>query len=365
MSTVNNVKVHSPCECTGGGKCGYGEARCVCGEESGEGCSQGEGCGVVKCDCKGDGVCGHGVLVSCDCGGTGCLVCEPGDPPIECQVVGDKCSTCKQSLSDMIIGSLLPCKGCKNTFHVNGCSAKEYANKTLAKAVSANSTKSNFMFFCDPCKSELENWEADVGAKRLARLEQQFAKFQQFSKYQISSVSAKLDSLLKGSVAQSAEVKVSPASSKSRSNSNSYANKAKSSQPMSTIKILPKPGTLGPRIDMSAIGDIANSESIPVFRTASDSKGNVFVTVPEALSGRMSTVLESSTRSDHSAEADGDGFTVQGKKPSSAIIPLQRHAPSVILVGLSRSHDKSEILDIVKRVNEPIANLLTPESFKV
>ena len=29
--TVTDVKVHSPCECTGGGKCGYGEVRCACG----------------------------------------------------------------------------------------------------------------------------------------------------------------------------------------------------------------------------------------------------------------------------------------------------------------------------------------------
>lgn len=377
--SLNMEKVRSPCECTGEGKCGNGEVRCECGE----GCGHGESCecpgnntcgtGVMKCECKGDGVCGHSVLVQCECGGTGCSVCEPGDPPIECQVVGDKCSTCEQSLSDMVIGSLLPCKGCKNTFHVHGCSAKEYANKTLAKAVSANSTKSNFMFFCDPCKCEFENWEADVGAKRLARLEQQFAKFQQFSKHQICSVSAKLDSLLKGSVtsvAPSAEVQASPASPKStpqsKSNSQSYASKTKPSRPMATIKILPKPGTPGPRINVSAIGDIANTESIPVFRTASDSKGNVFVTVPETLSKRMSTALESSTKPDPLAEpSDGDGFTVQGKKPSPAIIPLHRHTPSIILVGLSRSHEKSEILDIVKRVNEPLANLLTPETFKV
>ena len=124
----------------------------------------------------------------CQCGVNNCTGCDKGGViRPRSLVVSGKCQTCvdviahDESAKPVIPpDQLVKCRGCKQDFHAYGCTGTEnqYCLKSLCKTFSANSTPSNFVFFCDPCLTKFELDQSNADMQRVSRLESRMVNFE-------------------------------------------------------------------------------------------------------------------------------------------------------------------------------------------
>ena len=342
--TVTDVKVHSPCECTGGGKCGYGEVRCACG---GGVVQCADDCGVcVVCECTGNGQCDSGEM-KCDCLGDGACghVEEVVKPKLKCLIVQGRCVT---RLVDDEQGNtiepkpvptkeMVSCRSCKQSFHAWNCTGSDplFGTKSLITNFLGKSTKSNFMFLCDECLTVFEEREADVESQRISRVEKRLTNVENRILSEIKSLSCKV----------TGPPPVTPAPIDSL-----WADKSR----VETLKVkasfMVRPDNEGkPTVSPSKIGDLANKLSIPVQSTSTDSKGRTWVT----------------TKDQESCDKLKSNLS-QGESPvdSSKIVNVFNKTPTVAIVGLKEELDKDVIFDTIMRVNS-FGPLMNTTSFRI
>ena len=85
------------------------------------------------------------------------------------------CSSCEELA---IEAECIPCAMCKKKFH-GVCKAAgsddKWATKSMILTYKSASTKSNFMFFCNSCKTIMETNIADKDGYRIRRMERNWS----------------------------------------------------------------------------------------------------------------------------------------------------------------------------------------------
>ena len=358
------------CECIG--SCLCKEEDCVCREGcvcTGDGCACGDKCvcKVMECGCKGrECVCGNSSISS-----------SPG----YISLINGRCISCPATKSPPKSEDILKCQACPATFHVDCCT---FGQKSYLKSViklMSNGCK-NITFLCDPCQTRREVNLSTAKAKRVDRLEARLASVENILAT-IPSLSTKLDNLSKKIdtvPAHSNSVHIAPNAppraisttsptsapepepsrelpSATLNTNNSSWSKNRTPPPKSTFLIKPIKGQTPP-LSISEIGEIALKNSIPLFSTSSDGKGNTFVSLATTNIPIFKGLIENALPQPSHDSSDNNRNNLK-----SVFMVKQKH-PSIVIVGLDKKYENSELFGFLKSVND-FGQFMTDTSFKI
>ena len=334
-------------------------------------------CSGDECVCSGKCVC---KFMMCGCKGRECLCnntpIEPSSPGY-ISLISGRCISCPATKNPPKNDDILKCKTCPSTFHVDCCSfgQKSYL-KSVIKLIS-NGCK-NVSFLCDPCQTRQEVNLSAAKTKRVDRLEARLASVEHMLAT-IPSLSSKLDTIsqkLDNSPAHSVPIvsmpststvntsapalipnpqpAIQPPTNTDTNTSNSSWPKIRTPPPKSTFLIKPIDGQTPP-LSKSEIGEIALKNSIPLFSTSTDGKGNTFVSLATANIPTFKSLVEKVLPQPSNGSSNNNAKTV---------LTLKQKNPSIVIVGLDQKYEASELFGFLKSVND-FGHFMSDTSFKV
>ena len=344
------MAVHTPCVCTGDGRCGFGVVKCECGVSVVK--CEGE-CGVcVVCACTGDGACGTQV---CECGGDGecghTVIADyvPANPAAKsnpCLILSGVCSTCSTTPKPE---HQLKCCICQNMFHANKTCTKQFCTDTFVVNFTAKSTKNNFSFSCDFCLTEREALMSDKYIASVIALQGRLNQLQSLFTDEFNSIRASLTA--NQSMPASAEKKLPRSQDRVKTYSQSspapQVATIKISAPARSTESVPpeKEENLG--LSFAQVTAIAIDQSISIDGSRQVANGSLYVDVV----GKDSI----------------DKFKQEAKKqaPNSKVEEVSSKCPTVMCVGMASVPEIDTIMPHLGSVNETLKPLLNDRSFKV
>lgn len=254
------------------------------------------------------------------------------DPAQACQIGDDrKCTSCHETPLD---AEYTQCRICEKYFHVvcNAMPADEkWGTKTMFQLFKQNSTKRNLLFLCNVCLTTFEQNAADIHGQRIRKMEQNMEHINQ----ELQEMKRLITSSVKE---QPKPVNEKPIPAKRPTADKFWSDVVK----LGTSKAKPAESRLvinkseNPTVNRSitaAVEKTVLDNKIQVTKSFNDKDGNLVVLCGDTV-----------TRDLLKTKVNEAQPEIEMKTPNE-------NRPAVSIVGLSKSYEHQEVIDLLKQQN--------------
>ena len=248
------------------------------------------------------------------------------------------CSSCEELA---IEAEYIQCTMCKKKFHgvcKSAGSDDKWATKSMLLTYKSPSTKSNFMFFCNTCKTVMETNIADKDGYRIRRMERNM----ELITAELTAIKDLLskDTQSATSVTASAAIATSSAAASNSTGNKEAKSSIWSSENLALVKAKPAESVLIINKAQDVETDKANKEmvetsviesKIPVKKSFQSKNGNLVVVCNSSES--RDTLKNQLTAANRALEMRSPG----------------ENRSVISIVGLTRNYNKEEVIELLKQ----------------
>ena len=248
------------------------------------------------------------------------------------------CSSCEELA---IEAEYIQCAMCKKKFHgvcKSAGSDDKWATKSMLLTYKSPSTKSNFMFFCNTCKTIMETNIADKDGYRIRRMERNM----ELITAELTAIKDLLskDTQSATSVTASAAIATSSAAASNSTGNKEAKSSIWSSENLALVKAKPAESVLIINKAQDVETDKANKEmvetsviesKIPVKKSFQSKNGNLVVVCNSSES--RDTLKNQLTAANRALEMRSPG----------------ENRSVISIVGLTRNYNKEEVIELLKQ----------------
>ena len=247
------------------------------------------------------------------------------------------CTSCNKSGNNLPSADIIQCRKCKGDYHAL-CKSVETSsaicNISLLKLYKQNSTKDNFSWICDSCKTESEITKA-------ATLEQQVATLLGI----VKELSEDVKELKKES-----KTRINSKGSQEQKDTAELGNNCSDhcvTAYSSAVKVPPNKATLlikgnkGTPVDIEKVKEIVVKNKVPVLSANVTENGDTYINFPS-----MDNRAKVTSLIKENVATENDVVTMKSK------------LPSISITGITENLNKSQLLERIRQQNVEISNLI-------
>ena len=262
--------------------------------------------------------------------------------------------------------TIMSCYTCKSSFHTE-CAEQFGPKSSLIKIVSLSKKFKNFSFYCEPCQNLRDLASADVQNQRVERLEGRLAMIEEILQNSIPEVHTKLEKLVSNIPQPSLAISPKPADANSlhlpphdRPTSSNWVTPDENLQVSFLIPAINK----SPPLSAQTIGEIANSNKIPLFSTTTDLSGRTYIKLAKLHLASFRGLIDAAIQSLPPTDIVDD--VTNPSSGTHLTREITNKSPTITFVGLKQKYNKEEFFESFKGMNlHTFGSVMTPENFKV
>ena len=255
------------------------------------------------------------------------------------------CSLCNATSLEM---EQVQCGICKKNFHgvCNACPGDlKWATKTTIQMFKASSTKRNFKFLCNCCLTTLETNMADIDGQRMHNMEQNMERINNELLEIKKLVTPKKESEAKNTMPHTTSKPTLSTCDNLWFNPERLAT-VKAKPPEAILVINKAADSVMDKTNMDMVENMVIERKIPVTKSFKNRNGNHIV---------MCDSVESR-----------DALKIQVSEANNNIemqTPKEKR-PVISIVGLSKSYEKHEVVDLLVKQNNFVRQFSTVNNIK-